>query len=59
MTVNFGTQAPIAIGDYLGTPKGLNKNSPGFQPGVKKEKTSLFWRDFCPKRAKIVTKHKI
>ena len=45
MAINFGTQAPIAIGDYWRTPEGWNNSSPGFQPGVKKE-TQSFWRDF-------------
>ena len=31
MAINFVTQA----NDYLGTPKGWNNISPGFQPGVK------------------------
>jgi len=28
--------------DYLGTPKGWNNNSPGFQPGVKKKSQTRF-----------------
>jgi len=42
MAVNFGTQASIAIGDYLGTPKGWNNSSPGFQPGVEKKSQTRF-----------------
>ena len=32
--------------------------SPGFQPGVSKTENDRFWRDFCPKETKIMTKLK-
>jgi len=42
MVINFGTQA----NDYLGTPKGWNNSSPGFQPGVKKKGQTRFGEIF-------------
>jgi len=42
--------------DYLGTPKGWNNGSPGFQPGVKKKSQTRFGAIFGAQHPKIVTK---
>ena len=35
MAINFGTQAPIAIGDYAEPRRGGTIIAPGFNPGLK------------------------
>ena len=52
MVINFVKQAPIATGDYLGTPEGWNNNSPGFQPGVKMKNKIRFGGIFARKEQK-------